>query len=357
VQAGDAVIIHDSVELSATRNATFDVSGLAAGSAYRVRLLADTGAELVHHVRTAPEVTDTRPVRIVVGADVDPYPEFDSELVEHVIGLVPDLFVSLGDFPYTDNGPPAMTLDEYRARHVEARTSERVRRLLGAVGLRAMYDDHEFRNDWDAMYREAERDRYVAAMQAWDEFFPLRATGARYRSWRWGGNVECFLLDTREFRSANAATDNANKTMLGETQLAWLLAGVRASSAPFKLVFTSVPLDFGDGNDHWSSFTTERTRLFDALAGVPGVLFLSADQHWFAAHRHTRGIREFQVGPFSRGLGTPLRTGEGVLFRSSEFNVGVLDIDGESLTMSGLGADGTVFYKETLSVEDLTPAV
>jgi hypothetical protein len=46
-----------------------------------------------------------------------------------------------------------------------------------------------------------------------------------------------------------------------------------------------------------------------------------------------------------------------VLFRSSEFNVGVLDIDGESLTMSGLGADGTVFYKETLSVEDLTPAV
>ncbi|HUS31500.1 MAG TPA: alkaline phosphatase D family protein [Kofleriaceae bacterium] len=356
VQVGDTTVLQTAATLDAARRATFDVGGLAPGSLYRVRALADTGAELVHHVRTAPSPDDTRPVRIAVSADVDPYPEFDSELVEHVIAASPDVFVSIGDFPYTDNGPPAMTLDTYRTRHVEARTSQRVRRLLTQMGLRAIYDDHEFRNDWDAMYRETEADRYVAAMQAWDEFFPLRRTDIRYRSWRWGAHVECFLLDTRQFRSANAARDNDAKTMLGETQLAWLLDGVRASTAPFKLVFTSVPLDFGDGNDHWSSFTTERARMFDAFAGVPGVLFVSADQHWFAAHRHERGIREFQVGPISRGIGTPMRTADGVLFRHRAFNVGLVDIDGESLTFSGLGADGTVFYKETLTVEDLTPA-
>jgi alkaline phosphatase D len=356
VQAGDAVILRDSAELDGARQATFDVAGLAAGARYRVRIVTDTGAELVHQVQTAPDPGDARPVRLAVSADFDPYYEFDSDLLDHVVAAAPDLFVSIGDFPYTDNGPPAMTVDEYRTRHIEARTSPRIRRLLGAVGLRAIYDDHEFRNDWDAMYREVEHDRYVAAMQVWDEFFPLRQSDVRYRSWHWGANVECFLLDARQYRSANKDPDIAGKTMLGETQLAWLVDGVRASTAPFKLIYTSVPLDFGDGNDHWSSFTVERTRMFDALAGVPGVLFVSADQHWFAAHRHDRGIREFQVGPIARGIGTPMRTADGVLFRSEQYNVGLVDIDSESLTFSGVGADGTVFYKETLSVEDLTPA-
>ncbi|HTL33334.1 MAG TPA: alkaline phosphatase D family protein [Kofleriaceae bacterium] len=357
VQIGDEIVHHDVATLDHARQARFDVSGLAPGTLYRVRIVADTGAEIVHQVQTAPAIGDVRPVRLAVSADFDPYEEFDSELLEHVVAAAPDLFVSIGDFPYTDNGPPAQTVEEYRARHVDGRTSPRVRQLLGAVGMRAIYDDHEFRNDWDAMYRDVERDRYVAAMQVWDEFFPLRRSdGVRYRSWRWGAHAECFLLDCRQFRSANKDPDIAGKTMLGETQLAWLIDGLRASTAPFKLVFTSVPLDFGDGNDHWSSFKTERTRMFDALAGVPGILFVSADQHWFAAHRHERGIREFQVGPIARGIGMPMRTADGVLFRSEQYNVGLIDIDDASLTFSGLGADGMVFYKETLSVEDLTPA-
>ena len=356
VQSGDAVVSRTSAELDDARRATLAITGLEASTAYRIRIIADTGAEIVHHVRTAPAPDDPRPVRLVVSADVDPSPEFYSDLVDHVITTAPDLFVSIGDFPYTDNGPPAMTVAEYRARHIETRTDARVRRLLGAVGMRAIYDDHEFRNDWDAMYRETEAARYAAAMQVWDEFFPLPRTDIRYRSWRYGANVECFLLDTRQFRSANAAPDNAAKTMLGETQLQWLLAGVQASTAPFKLIFTTVPLDFGDGNDHWASFTTERTRMFDALAGVPGVLFVSGDQHWFAAHRHARGIREFQVGPIARGLGMWHVEADGVLFRHSGYNMGLIDLDGESLTFSGIGEDGAVFYKETLSVEELTPA-
>ena len=363
VHHGDSLLFSDHAALD-DHTWTFGVGGLPAGETFRVRVAADTGAELWHQVRTAPAPTDTRAVRIAVGADVDPNPEFDSELVEHLLAAGPELFVSIGDFPYTDNGPPAMTLDEYRARHVEARTSLRVRRLLGSVGVRAIYDDHEFRNNWDAMYRAAESERYDAAMQAWNEFFPVPLTVdsnknysvGNYRSWRWGANVECFLLDTREYRSANGAVDDANKTMLGATQLAWLIDGVRTSRAPFKIIFTSVPLDFGDGVDHWAGFTTERTAMFDALAGVPGVLFVSGDQHWFAAHRHDRGIRELQIGPLARGIGMPMRTAPGVLFRSEQYNVGLIDIDDASLTFSGLGADGTVFYKETLSVEDLTPA-
>ena len=92
---------------------------------------------------------------------------------------------------------------------------------------------------------------------------------------------------------------------------AWLIDGVTRSTATFKIIFTSVPLDFGIGIDHWAAFTTERNQLFDAFAGVPGVLFVSGDQHWFAAHQHARGIREFQVGPLARGVIEPGRMAQG----------------------------------------------
>jgi hypothetical protein len=150
--------------------------------------------------------------------------------------------------------------------------------------------------------------------------------------------------------------DGPDKTMLGPTQRAWLVERVLASTATFKVVFSGVPLDFGEGNDHWSSFRNERDRLLDGLAGVPGLLFVSADQHWFAAHQHAHGVREFQVGPLARGIGTPLSQAPGVLFRATRFNAGLIDASADSLTFSGIGVGGEVFYKQTFTVADLTPA-
>lgn len=356
IRTGDTVVATTAGDLDGQR-AAFEIGDLAPATAYQVTVSTDTGARIVHHARTAPSADDPRPVRLAVSADVDPSSEFESDIMEHVAAASPELYVSLGDFPYTDNGPPAATVEEYRARHAAARTSPHVRAMLRSVAVRAIYDDHEFRNDWDAMRRDEDPSRYDAAMQAWDEFFPLRgAPAVKYRSWRWGANVECFLLDCRRYRSANAAPDGADKTMLGETQRAWLVDGIKRSTATFKLVFTSVPLDFGNtGKDHWIGFIAERTLLFDAVAGVPGVLFVSADQHWFATHRHARGIREFQVGPLARGIGIPDPAIAGVLFRAERYNFGLVDIDGDRLTFSGVGAGGDVFYKETLTAADLTP--
>jgi phosphodiesterase/alkaline phosphatase D-like protein len=357
VQSGDAIVFSAAVDVAGT--AAIDVTGLEPARAYQAVIFFDSGARLgPYHVRTAPRVDDGRGVRIAVGADIDPNPEFDSNLLVHLAAASPELFVSLGDFPYADNGPDvAVTVEAYRRRYAQTFTAPPLRAWLQTTGIRAIYDDHEFRNDWDQMFASVEASRYAAAMQVWDEFFPVRgqAGDVRYRSWRWGQHLECFLLDCRRYRSANAALDDANKTMLGAAQLAWLVEGVTRSTATFKVVFTSVPLDFGNGVDHWSGFTTERRRLFDALAGVTGVLFVSGDQHWFAAHRHARDIREFQIGPVRRGVLAPFVQAPGVLFRSAQFNVGLIDVDGDTLGFSALGADGMVFYKESFTPQDLTP--
>jgi hypothetical protein len=335
------------------------IDGLDPGAEYEVTIVGSDGNRLgSHRVRTAPAANDPRPVAIAAIADVDPDPEFDTDLIAHLIAASPDLVVSLGDFPYTDNGPDlAMTRSAYRDRHIEARSLPKVRTLLESAGLRAIYDDHEFRNDWDAAFALAEADRYAAAIAVWDEFFPIRDPVAdiRYRSWRWGQHVECFLLDCRRFRSASADPDDGTKSMLGATQRAWLLDGVTRSTAAFKLVFTSVPLDFGVGPDHWSGYQRERDAIFEALVGIPGILFVSADQHWFGAHRHVHGIREIQIGPLARGVLAPPPAASGVLFRAERYNVGLLEIAGDSLTIAGLGTGGERFYEETLTPDQLTP--
>jgi hypothetical protein len=356
IARGGLVLRTERVMLGEGGCGSIDIANLEADSSHDVVVIVD-GAQLgPHRVRTAPSDSDTRAIRLAIAADVDPNPEFDSDLVEHVIAAKPDLLVTLGDFPYTDNGPPAMTLEEYRARHVETRTFGRVRSLLEAMPLRSIYDDHEFRNNWDTRRAREEAARYAAAIQTWDEFFPLRgATGdVRYRNFRYGANVECWLLDCRRFRDQNELPDVGGKSMLGATQRAWLLETLAQSTATWKLVCTSVPLDFAEP-DCWTGFVTERGQLFDAVVDVPGVLFVSADQHYFAAHRHAFGIREFQIGPLCRGLGTFGPNGPGVLFRAQRYNVGIVDLASDKLVFSGLGAGGETFYEETFSVDDLTP--
>ncbi|MFT3697521.1 MAG: alkaline phosphatase D family protein [Kofleriaceae bacterium] len=343
--------------------AVAQITGLAPSTAYTVNVLLDDGTLTTHAVHTAPSVDDPRPITIAVSADLDPQSsEFESDIFEQIIKMQPEVFVAIGDVPYCDNGPAVpVTLPAYRDVHGLLRTSKHTRPWFQAMGVHAIYDDHEFRNDWDAMRVSDEPDRYAAAMAAWDEFFPIAPTpsgdGVRYRSFRWGANCECFVLDCRRWRSPNAQIDDADKTMLGAAQKAWFTAAIAASTATFKLIFTSVPLDYGVGVDHWAGFTHEREEILGAIAaaGITGVLFLSGDQHYFAAYSHSHGIREFQVGPLMRGIGPYGPSPAGVMFRDGRFNFGLIDITPDSLRMRGIGPGGDVFYDETLTIAELTP--
>lgn len=82
--------------------------------------------------------------------------------------------------------------------------------------------------------------------------------------------------------------------MLGEEQLLWLLNGLKQSTAPFKLVFSSVSLnDYGGdtssgrpGFDSWMGYKFERNRVLSFIEEnqIQGVLVFSGDQHYPSAH-------------------------------------------------------------------------
>ncbi|MBK9030975.1 MAG: alkaline phosphatase D family protein [Myxococcales bacterium] len=341
-------------------HAHVDVDGLSPATAYRAQVRTDAGAEHgpIAFV-TAPADDDPRPLRLAVSADVDESRDHRSPIFDAIAAAAPELFVCLGDWPYADHGDTAFTRDQYDARHARGHLTALFQPWMRASSFRAIYDDHEFANDWDGAARALDPDRHAAALAAWDAWFPHRGDGPRYRSWRWGLLCECFLLDCRAYRSANDAPDGPTKTMLGAEQRAWLVDGLRASTATFKLVFTSVPLDYGVGVDHWATFAVERDGILDELAaaGVAGLLFLSADQHWFAAHRHRHGIREFQVGPLAHYLLEQPPLPDGVLARVSELNFGMIEITAEPrLRFRAFGATGDQLYDESFTPAELTPA-
>jgi alkaline phosphatase D len=124
-------------------------------------------------------------------------------------------------------------------------------------------------------------------------------------------DVAFFVMDTRLYRSNPLHGDSAERTMLGDEQLAalydWL--GRVNSTATFKFVVTSVPFTslwtHDAQTDSWAGYAVEKAALLSALHSVPNVIVLSGDRHEFAAvqfnalHEASYPVFEFSTSPLS----------------------------------------------------------
>ncbi len=345
--------------ITATGNAHAWFTGLPPATRYRVLLDFADGRELGPYLaQTRPPSDRNASLRLLIAADIDPSPDYVSPIFSAMTDYAADLAVSIGDFPYTDNGPKvAKTVAAYRAVHANARSTPRIARWLASSSLCAIYDDHEFRNDWSPRFVAAEAERYAAAMQVYDEFFPQPGAppNVRYRAWQWGAQVDGFMLDCRRFRAEPSDPAGPQKSMLGAIQKQWFLQRLAASTAPCKLIFTSVPLDFGTGNEHWNAYTHERDEIYAAIsaADIRGVLFISADQHWFEARRYSNGAREFQIGAVARGILEPPPMQAGVLARALTYNFATIEIADGQIYFQDFDANGSELYAERLDAASL----
>jgi phosphodiesterase/alkaline phosphatase D-like protein len=96
---------------------------------------------------------------------------------------------------------------------------------------------------------------------------------SRYRY----GDVDVFLLDGRYDRSAET---NAQGTLLGAGQTAWLEQELLASTVTLKLLATR-SIWSPTGNETWLDFPAAREALFDFVRdqGITGVVLLGGDVH------------------------------------------------------------------------------
>ena len=126
------------------------------------------------------------------------------------------------------------------------------------------WDDHEVVNDFGANWSywntpNKQRQGYQNLVHIGREAMFLYAPIDRhpdepdriYRSFRWGKDLELFLLDARSYRSRNDLPDTPDnhKTLLGAAQLAWLKQGLAESTASWKVVSSDVPLSIPTGSN------------------------------------------------------------------------------------------------------------
>lgn len=154
-----------------------------------------------------------------------------------------------------------LTLQDYRARHAFYRGDIDLRAMHAAMPVIAVWDDHDLINGiWrdGASSHDPSKgsftERRAAAMQAWQEWLPIRvpdpaAPAKIYRRFDFGNLATLHMLDARALgRDEQAsradhlsgATASPTRQMLGAEQSAWLEAGLQRSNATWQLLGSQV---------------------------------------------------------------------------------------------------------------------
>ena len=193
-------------------------------------------------------------------------------------------FLFLGDNVYIDLPEMPGAFHEYT--YYQRQSRPEFRRLVSSIPAYAIWDDHDaaFDDIWMGPYvdRPAWKQPMVNSFrQNWNN----PAYGSETNPGTWFkfsiGDVEFFMLDGRTYRT-NPFIDDPS--MLGPEQKAWLLEGLKDSTATFKIIGS--PVAWADGAkpnsaDTWSGYAAEREQIlsFAEKNDVQGVVLLSSDRH------------------------------------------------------------------------------
>ncbi|MDT7726249.1 MAG: alkaline phosphatase [Actinomycetota bacterium] len=235
----------------------------------------------------------------------------------------PDLIVFLGDYMYEKpSGQDAAlkvrglaatdettTLALYRARHAQHKTDPDLQAAHAVAPWVVVFDDHEVVNNWNGTTAPATAARKTAAFQAFYENMPIRSTakpsGASitiYRQLNWGNLARFHMMDTRQYRSAQAAANDCtayrstSRTITGSAQETWLLNAFNTKPATWDFlgqqVFFAqrdtdgVSTTCDNGSDSWDGYRSSRDRITKGWVDrkVPNPIVLTGDvhRHWAA---------------------------------------------------------------------------
>ncbi|MBI4567028.1 MAG: alkaline phosphatase family protein, partial [Planctomycetes bacterium] len=264
------------------------IDGLKAGTAYQVGVKAPDDEKPARlSFRTPPAPAAHGKVRFGVGSCAN----FGKHPVQPVWDQVAkddlDLFLFLGDNCYYGAGRTDGSKDWENAqfmieRHVQTRSQPNLLASMRRMANYAVWDDHDFGpNDCDRFFPLRAESRAVHRMMWANPAYGENDEGV-YHSFRWGP-AEFFMLDDRSFKDTRAAVAPAERTLYGARQMAWLRAGVKASTAVVKFIAGGVQhlvdLPAGEG---WRQAPVERAEFLAWVRRekITGIVFLSGDVHY-----------------------------------------------------------------------------
>jgi len=426
----DSTVIEGPLAFDSTDyTASVDLTGLPPGREVFVRVVfqdLDDSRALskagLGHFRTAPD--RAQPIRFLWSGDTCGQgwginPDIGGMRIYETMRLThPDFFIHCGDSIYADcpiqefqkvheTGEiwrnivipevtkVAETLAEFRGRYKYNLMDHNLRRFNAEVPTIWLWDDHEITNNWSPSKDLDGDDRYAekniaelvsAGTIAAREYAPIRYQPGResqgiYRLCPYGPLLDVFVLDMRSCRGANnynrQEQPGVETAYLGREQLDWLKAGLKNSTAVWKVIAADMPigLQSGDGFDEqnrprFESFANgngpvlgrefEMAELlsFVKQEQITNMVWFTADVHYCAAHyydpdkarfKNFEPFWEFVSGPLNAGSFGPHELddtfGPQLIFQKASpspnlsplFGLqffGQVDIDSESLVMT-----------------------
>ncbi|TWU01487.1 family 16 glycoside hydrolase [Neorhodopirellula pilleata] len=259
--------------------------------------------------RTAPESDEVQDVNFCITTCHD-FIRRDDGMNGHKIypamsELNPHFVVHAGDIEYYDKPDPwALTKSLMRFKWGRIFALPNNRRFYHHTTSYFIKDDHDtLANDcWPGTtFGSVTFEEGVQLFN--EEQFPSR--DPRYKSIRWGRDLEIWILEGRDYRSPNHMPDGPEKSILGKEQKAWLFETLASSDAKFKLICSPTPIVGPDRNNKKDNhandtYAYEGNEIREQLATIPGAIVLCGDRHWqYASVDGETGVWEFGCGPGS----------------------------------------------------------
>jgi phosphodiesterase/alkaline phosphatase D-like protein len=215
-----------------------------------------------------------------------------------------DLYLFLGDYIYERGRSPipgdvradrtdAVDLASYRYKYALARSDAALQELHRQHPALHVLDDHEVENNYSDNLPAPSPLQRAAGYRAASEWIPRVVNKRdRHRIFRrvpLNANADLFLVDTRQYRTGSA--DGRPPRILGDTQMAWLLAALKSSTARWRIIVQQMPIaaaptGSGARSDAWDGFPEDRALLLGEIErnGIQNVVFLTGDAHVFACN-------------------------------------------------------------------------
>lgn len=285
-----------------------EISGLTPGRTYWYRFVAGGQVSATGRTRTFdPTSSQFR----FAFASCQNYEHGHFTAYRHMASEDLDVVVHLGDYIYERRFASAqiirehesgdvVTLEQYRGRYNLYKKDANLQAAHAVFPWIVTPDDHEVANNYAGavsenpdvspeqflLRRAAGYQAYYEYMPLWRSAMPKGPDMRLYRNLQFGGVLNFFVLDTRQYRSDQPCGDGRKplcedalkptQTMIGPDQEKWLTNGMRASAASWNVLANQVMMapvmqknQAGADTysmDKWDGYVVARNRFLNFLA-------------------------------------------------------------------------------------------
>ncbi len=268
----------------------------------------DYGQVIKGEFRTAPAPEQPAKITFTVSTgqaynDMD-LPDQGFKIYPAMLRLNPNFFVHTGDIVYYDRLAKNSALARWHwQRTYSLPTNVEFHKNIPSYFIK---DDHDtWMNDcWPGMQTRYMGDfTFEQGQSIFLEQVPMRQP--TYRTFRWGKDLQIWLVEGRDYRSPNTMPGGPEKTIWGQKQIQWFKETVQQSDATFRVLISPTPIIGPDreskrDNHSNAAFQTEGEELRSFIASQKNMAVICGDRHWqYVSVDRKTGVKEYSCGPAS----------------------------------------------------------